>query len=295
MNQWPPVGKSKDKFTPELRILVASLLSMAVILLWAKFFGPKPPVNPPQENKPAQVSTTTPGTAVPAPTPSAAAVPAKISAATTPAVPPTADSQERTIVVENALYRVEFSNRGAVVKSWLLKNYKDDCDGKRKDEGCLEGDLAKPQGTLNLVHKQAAAETGGWPFALVFDDPQLGTLANSGLYKISSDANSLEAPADLTFSWSDGHLQVTKKFHFDHSYTVSVETTVTNNGAHVMAGLAWLGGFGDLTVTNPIPVETVFTFFSEGGKVTTFAHKKLEGPEKWGNACQGGREFTAIE
>jgi hypothetical protein len=38
----------KDKFTPELRILVASLLSFGVIILWAKFFGPKPPVQPPQ-------------------------------------------------------------------------------------------------------------------------------------------------------------------------------------------------------------------------------------------------------
>src|SRR5258708_656248 len=240
MNQLPPLGKSKDKFTPELRILVASLLSMAVILLWAKFFGPKPPVNPPQENRPAQVSTATPGSTAPANTPpGTAATPAKISAA--PAVAATADSQERTIVVENALYRVEFSNRGAVVKSWQLKNYKDD---------------SKPQKTLDLVHPQAATEVGGWPFALVFDDPQLGTMANSGLYKISSDANSLEAPADLTFTWSDGHLQVTKKFHFDHSYTVSVETSVTNNGNHVTAGLGWLGGFGDLTVTNPIPAVT---------------------------------------
>lgn len=280
MNQLPPLGKSKDKFTPELRILVASLLSMGVILLWAKFFGPKPPANPPQENKPAQVSTATPGSTAPSSAPVPPAAPAKISAAPTPAVLPTADSQERTIVVENALYRVEFSNRGAVVKSWQLKNYKDD---------------SKPQKTLDLVHPQAAAEVGGWPFALVFDDPQLGTLANSGLYKISSDANSLEAPADLTFTWSDGHLQVTKKFHFDHSYTVSVETSVTNNGNHVMAGLAWLGGFGDLTVTNPVPVETVFTFYSEGGKLTSLPHKKLDGPEKWGNVWQGGKEFTGIE
>jgi len=73
MNQLPPLGKSKDKFTPELRILVASLLSMAVILLWAKFFGPKPPVKPRQENKPAQVSTATPGTTAPTTTPSPAA------------------------------------------------------------------------------------------------------------------------------------------------------------------------------------------------------------------------------
>ena len=280
MNQLPPLGGPKDKFTPELRILVASLLSMGVILLWAKFFGPKPPVNLPQVNQPAQVSTATPGNPAPAATASPATPQAKISAATTPVVLPAADSQERTIVVENALYRVEFSNRGAVVKSWQLKNYKDD---------------SKPQKTLDLVHPQAAAETGGWPFALVFDDPQIGTLANSGLYKISSDASSVEAPADLTFTWSNGQLQVTKKFHFDHSYTVNVETTVTNNGNHVMAGLAWLGGFGDLTVTNPIPVETVFTFYSEGGKLTTFAHKKLDGPEKWGNTWQGGKEFTGIE
>ena len=280
MNQLPPLGGPKDKFTPELRILVASLLSMGVILLWAKFFGPKPPVNLPQANQPAQVSTATPGKTAPAIAPGTPAVPANISAVTTPTVLPTADTQERTIIVENALYRVEFSNRGAVVKSWQLKNYKDD---------------SKPQKTLDLVHPQAAAETGGWPFALVFDDPQLGTLANSGLYKISSDASSVEAPADLTFTWSDGHLQVTKKFHFDHSYTVNVETSVTNNGNHVLAGLAWLGGFGDLTVTNPVPVETVFTFYSEGGKLTTFAHKKLDGPEKWGNVWQGGKEFTGIE
>src|SRR5260370_41935148 len=99
MNQLPPLGKSKDKFTPELRILVASLLSMAVILLWARFFGPKPPANPPQQNQPAQVSTATPVNLAPENTPSAPAVPRKISAATAPVVLPTAGSQERTILL----------------------------------------------------------------------------------------------------------------------------------------------------------------------------------------------------
>lgn len=56
------VPGQKDKFTPELRILVASLLSMGVILLWAKFFGPKPPVQPPQANRPAVSAPATPGT-----------------------------------------------------------------------------------------------------------------------------------------------------------------------------------------------------------------------------------------
>ena len=280
--QLPPLGGGpQDKFSPQMRILVASLLSMVVILLWAKFFGPKPPANQPQQPPAAQTGPVTPGNAsestaqtnkAPAPSP--------VSAATTPAVPATGESQERTIVVENALYRVEFSNRGAVVKSWQLKNYKDD---------------SKPQKTLDLVHPEAASYAGGWPFALVMDNGELAKLANTGLYKVSSDSNSLAAPADLTFTWSDGHLQVTKKFHFDHSYTVSVETTVTNNGTPVTAGLGWLGGFGDLTVTNPVPVETVFTFYSEGGKLSTFPHKKLDGPEKWGSVWLGGKQFTGIE
>src|SRR5208282_6879091 len=137
--------------------------------------------------------------------------------------------------------------------------------------------------------------TGGWPFSMVIDDPQLEKAANSGLYKVSGDSALLTAPTDLTLAWSDGHLEVTKKFHFDHSYVLSVETSITYKGTRVHGGLAWRGGFGDLTVTNPIPVETVFIFYSEGGKLTTFAHKKLEGPEKWGNVWQGGKGFTGIE
>ncbi|HEY6945764.1 MAG TPA: hypothetical protein VI431_11545, partial [Candidatus Acidoferrum sp.] len=53
------VPGQKDKFTPELRILAASLLCVAVIMLWAKFFGPKPATQPPQANRPAQTAPAT--------------------------------------------------------------------------------------------------------------------------------------------------------------------------------------------------------------------------------------------
>src|ERR1700687_729393 len=123
----------KDKFTPELRILVASLLSLAVTILGAKFSGPKPPVQPTQANRPAQAAPATPGPAtLPAANPSQATMaPAAIAPATAAAVAVRSDSQERTFVVENSLYRVEISNRGAVVKSWQLKNYKDDSKRRR--------------------------------------------------------------------------------------------------------------------------------------------------------------------
>jgi YidC/Oxa1 family membrane protein insertase len=273
----------KDKFTPELRILVASLLSFAVIILWAKFFGPKPPVPPTQANRPVQSAPATPGPAAsPAANPSqATATPATIAAATAASVTVKNDSQERTVVVENSLYRVEISNRGAVVKSWQLKNYKDD---------------AKPQRVLDVVHPDASEQTGGWPFSVVLDDEQLQNAANSGLYQLSSPGTALEAPADVELTWSDGHLEVTKHFRFDHTYVVRVETSVKLNGKPTTAGLGWLGGFGDLTVTNPAPVETVSTYYSEGGKITSFLHKKLDGIDKWSpGVWQGGKDFVGIE
>jgi YidC/Oxa1 family membrane protein insertase len=151
---------------------------MGVILLWAKFYGPKPPVQPPQANRPAQSAPATPGpTASPvASTPQ----PSGMATAMAPAVsvPAKSDSQERTIVIENDLYRVQISNRGAVVKSWQLKKYMDD---------------AKPQRVLDVVHPGASQQTGGWPFSLVIDDGQLQNAANTGLYQISSGAETLHA------------------------------------------------------------------------------------------------------
>src|SRR5947209_17334160 len=99
----------KDKFTPELRILVASLLSFGVIILWARFFGPKPQVQPAQTNRPAQTAPATTGPATsPAATQSAtAAATAKVAPATTVSLAVRSDSQERAVVVENTLYRVE--------------------------------------------------------------------------------------------------------------------------------------------------------------------------------------------
>jgi YidC/Oxa1 family membrane protein insertase len=302
------VPGQKDNFTPEMRILVASLLSMVVILAWAKYFGPKPSIQPPQANRPAQNAPATSGPTSVSSSATAASQAPTVAAAPTPApanVPRRSDSQERTITIENNLYRVEFSNQGAVVKSWKLKKYFD--DQKPKEEKgekpkCKDGSEPQQYGSergcvLDLVHQQASQQTGGWPFGVILDDEQLQNAANGGLYQASTSASTLSAPADLEFTWSDGHLEVTKRFHFDHSYVVRAETSVKLNGSPIKAGLAWLGGFGDLTVANPAPIETVTTYYStEGGKITNYPHKKLEGIDKWGPGFwQGGKDFVGIE
>jgi YidC/Oxa1 family membrane protein insertase len=298
--------QKKKELSSEMRILIASILSMAVILLWAKFFAPKPPASVPQANRPpmtAPAAATNPAATPSSAPPSSAAgkrnsattagVATGIAPSNAAAMPPTAAKEEPNIVVENELYRVEFSNRGGVVKSWQLKKYKDD---------------SKPQRVLDVVHADAATQVGGWPFSLVLDDQQLETQANSALYVTAQPgvhagdaaaalpAGSLTAPAGLEFVWSDGHLEVTKTFRFDDSYVVRVETTAKFNGVPIKSGLAWLGGFGDPTVQNPAPVDTTFTFYNEGGKLTDLAYKKLEGPEKWGpGVWMGGKDFAGIE
>ena len=281
-------SQNKKPLSAELRILVASLLSMAVIVLWVRFLAPKPPLTRPPANVPAQTAPASPNAASnpasPAgPLPSAAGgktTTATLTAAPPPVITPKSDTQERTIVVQNDLYRVEFSNRGAVVKSWQLKKYKDD---------------AKPQRILDVVHPDAAQQTGGWPFGLVIDDPQLENAANTSFYRVTSDGTELHAPADLEFSWSDGHLEVTKHFKFDHSYVVQTQVSAKLDGKPITAGLAWLGGFGDLTVTNPIPIETVSTFYNENGKLSTIAAKKLEDVDKTGRVWLGGKDFAGIQ
>lgn len=298
--------EKKEGLSPELRIVIASVLSMVVIFAWIKFFAPRPPINAPELNKPGQTapavpgSQNQPGAGSSSPTQPKATHASKgesISASSVPAAPPEAAKNEQTFVIEDPLYRVEISNHGGLVKSWQLRKYFDD---------------ATPPHVLDVVHPEASAQVNGWPFSLALDDQQLETEANSALFvadaaKLVSKGQvatvpagaktiQLEAPATLQLTWSDGHLEVTKSFHFDHSYVVQVEASAKLNGVPIKAGLAWLGGFGDLTVKNPAPVETVFTFYSTNGSLTSEPHKKLEGPDKWPPGLwQGGKDWAGIE
>src|SRR5271154_174577 len=103
MNQFPPLGPQKGKFSPELRFMLASLLCVLVILGWTAYFGPKPPANAPKTNVPA---TATPSAVAGAENQNAVTpeTPATVSAAPAASASATSDSQERTIVVENELY-----------------------------------------------------------------------------------------------------------------------------------------------------------------------------------------------
>jgi YidC/Oxa1 family membrane protein insertase len=158
-------------------------------------------------------------------------------------------------VVENGLYRIVFTNRGAQVRSWVLKKYRDD--------------HGQP---LELVNS-GAAQKYGYPLSLWSYDENLRNKLNSALYVAASTGAT--APAEITFTYSDGDISVQKSFKFDHSYVVEAQTSVVQKGAGVTAFLMWPAGFGDQTNGPQYANGQIVSQFD--AKVERLAGKKISG------------------
>ena len=172
-----------------------------------------------------------------------------------PAVPQQAASESET-VVENDLYRIVFSNRGARVKSWVLKKYKDKPDGN----------------PLELVNS-AAADKYGYPLALWSYDENLRNKVNSALYVVASSGS--RAPAEVSFEYADGDVVVHKRFKFDHSYVVEVHSSVEVKGVTVSAFPMWPAGFGDETTLPSYSASQIISQYDS--RIDRLAIKKVSG------------------
>ena len=209
-----------------------------------------PPVPPPQKQGPTAGQTTpaqAPPVAVIAPTP---AKPVNIQAIEA--------SQERIIVVESPLYRVELSNRGGVVRSWKLKSYSDD---------------QKPPHPLELVNADSSQQLG-WPFSLLLFDEHLESQANSGLYDVTPGSDHFQSPVEITFRWSDAHLSVVKTLKFGSGYEMSVETAVLMDGKPLPVG-SLRGAAGSATELFTKASQLVNVFYKQNGKLNLLQYKKL--------------------
>jgi YidC/Oxa1 family membrane protein insertase len=167
-------------------------------------------------------------------------------------------SSESEIVIENDVYKITFTNRGAQVKSWILKKFTDDSEKK----------------PLDLVNASTAAKYG-YPLSLWTYDELLRTKLNSALYVPSTTAQTLSVPGDLTFDYSDSGITVRKTFHFDSSYVIGVDTSVSQNGTPLWAFPAWPAGFGDQT-NIPAYAATQFEYQSNNS-TERVALKKVSG------------------
>ncbi len=202
----------------ERRLLLVFALTFLIILIsqpLLKKYGPKP-TETPQQTRNVPANPAPPETAAPQ------------SAALEPPAGTKQAQAESVTVVENDLFKIEFTNRGGQVKSWVLKKYKND-----------------QRQPLELVNTKAA-DKYGYPLSLWSYDESLRNQMNSALY-VASATGTLAAPAHLTFEYSDRDVSVRKTFHFDDSYVVGIETAVLHKGSVVSAFPMWPAGFGDET------------------------------------------------
>ena len=214
----------------EVRLLLAFLLMGAVMFLTPYFYKSPPPVKkstPPAASLPQQQ----PGM-------ESAAIAAKEPKA--PAGPVTAEQQQPHLVINNGVYRIEFSNQGATVRSWQLTRYR--------------GNDKKP---LELVNTAGSMD---FPFSLYFPGEKPATNVNQAFYTQTPDADGL----GVSYEFSDGHTSARKTFRFQKdSYRSQVSAEVTVDGRPIASMIEWRGGFGDLTVANPAS-HNLAVYFSPG-------------------------------
>jgi YidC/Oxa1 family membrane protein insertase len=266
----------------ERRLLLAFALvfvGMFAYQLLMKKYGPPPPEPKAETTQTAQSAKSQ----MQPPATEAASLPAAGSSATNATEKKQAQS-EAEIVVENDYYRIVFTNRGARVKSWVLKKYK-----------------AKPDGNelLDLVN-HSAADKFGYPLSLWTYDETVRNKVNSALYVPTGSGS--QAPSEIGFDYADGELSVHKSFKFDRSYVVEAKTSVEWKGLPIAAFPMWPEGFGDQSTAPAFAASQIA--YQNDGKVERLANSwtvlpsikavggaTISGPFQW--AAVSDQYFTA--
>jgi YidC/Oxa1 family membrane protein insertase len=205
----------------EKRLLLIFLVTFVIMLAFQPLLKRFLPSATPPQQQASQSKAAEPATSKP---------PSATTTAPAPGVPAGVTKQaanEKEIVLENDLYRITFTNRGAQVKSWILKKYDNETEN----------------GRLDLVNPAAASQFG-YPLSLWTYDADLRGKLSSALYASSVEGYQ-STPATVTFEYADRDLSVRKTFSFDNSYVVKVDASVTYKGNFVAALPAWPAGFGD--------------------------------------------------
>ena len=206
----------------ERRVLLAIFLSFLVLYLYQALL-PKPapapqtagqsgdraqPTQPPAANNAGGR-----GDAPPTPPPEI----------TPPAV--VADAADRDVTVDSELVSAVFSNRGAVLKSWKLKRFRD------------------ISGQLHDLIPQGLPPDFSRPFSVRVDDANLSRRLNSALFKVDGSGH------DVRFEYQDASgLEARKEFRLDPAtFVMSVTISVTNGSQELNPAIVWGPALGPLS------------------------------------------------
>ncbi len=263
-------GANSQPPSLEKRLPLALALMMLVLLVSQYIFKPAPGAKPvtPINNKNA---------AALASKPEPSAAPVATAAATANTGSRIQAGAETTTDIDTELYHLVFTNRGAAVKSWVVKRYRDNA--------------GKPLELINLAAKDVPL-----PFTIEVDSRKLSLDPNTVLYRptISQDGT------EISYEFSDGTTVIRKSFQFTRdSYLAEVRSVILENNTPVPHFLMWRGGFGDQKLRNAASMEHTVRYDTSAGKLITKTVKDVKkGPiTDTGNYAFGGLEdkfFAAV-
>ncbi len=215
------------------RLLLAFVLSAVILFGWSYLF-PTPPTNDQQNansSQPAVDATATPAPAVPANQADAPSLSANLTAPDT--------TPQRLLTVSTPLYDIQFDSRGAIAKSWVIKQIKEKT-GEVKPLRSASSTKDKPQ-PLELVSPEGLSR-GLAPLMISTGRQDLdGALASRNFAVGGIEGEAPDPRLDVKtgeqksveFRLNDpaSGVEVLKKLTFDADhYVVRLETKVLQSG-----------------------------------------------------------------
>ena len=258
----------------EKRLLLAAALSLAILMLW-EWIVPKPPkpVAPPIPTPSTSSASTDPGQP-PSASSASAASPASAtsaSAVSSPqaepaAVAPESAAEPTTVTLANDVFRATFTNKGAVLDSFVLTKYNDEQRHPLELVRSLPPELPRP-------------------LALDFGkDAETTRRVANALFVVER-----ESDRKVRFRFSDGKLAVTKEVTIEGGYLFDVKVSVAGPPYALLLGPG---------LRNPTDAERASRYVMPASAVgATTDGTKVMRPEKaqavaW-SLPQGG--FAGIE
>jgi YidC/Oxa1 family membrane protein insertase len=207
----------------QARLFIAIGISFAIFAVWSIFFAPKPPEQPPQSQPDtAQTDTGAPAEQKAPVQPEVvqeASQPEPMMETTAQQPSPKAD---RKIRVDTDLYRIEISERGAAVRSIVLKNFRETIDKDSEQKELID------------------ALTRGGSALLGYHDSRDHRLENA-IFSVDQSQNMIEVgsqPQVLTFRrQTDNGVTIEKAYTFhSDSYLIDLAVRIINQGTQTVQG-----------------------------------------------------------
>lgn len=259
----------------ERRILLALALSFLLITLTRPLWEPQRQPQPPSQ---VQVEEVRKEPVQPASTQEPTAPRASTSTEVVPAAGETKQAAaEQWIEVETDLYRLKMSNREAVVRSWVLKRYKDS--------------HGKP---LEFIDEKKSG-LFGYPLSVRIDkEEDLTKSLRSALYATDAPVR-LDLTGgntkQVTFEYANQNLRVSKQIRFTNgSYVVGIDSKVWLSSKPAGHYVSWNSGFGDASVDPNLAVHRAIYQTAEG-KITRLKDADV-GQEQ---ELSGSFDFVGLE